>query len=260
MTDDKYKALQDAAIARDVAVRDLVVEEIRAMIPAVAEREDTAAGELREACDALAKPSADLAALEAEIAQVRSKCGEWAEGTYSGDPAVRVNSRDEFRKWDEELSRLEERHQVLEQDVAQLQVRKNKAAEVLENARLEKGALELNACKEMAFYAAGTMTEAYKTFRFGWCDLAIVLRPGNDSHPEHDEAIRWLEQIAYWSGYKLVRDTKDDQWRQMWDQVYADANPPEPAPSGQGVMREDFDALGRAIIREQDQRWNRPAR
>lgn len=259
MTDPDYKPLQDAAIARDQAIRTLIVEEIKAMIPAAIEREEAAADKLREAYTALAEPMADLAKLEDEITQVRGKCGEWAEGTYSDDAGTRVNSREEFRKWDDELSRLEERHQALEQEVAQLQARKSKAADSLENAKLEIAALEKNACKEMAFFAAGTMTDAYRTFRFGWCDLAIILRPGNDRHPEREEAIRWLGYIAHWAGYRLVRDTKDDQWRRTWDDIYANANPAEPAPSGQQVMRDDLDALGRGILREQDLRWNRPA-
>jgi hypothetical protein len=96
----------------------------------------------KEALAALDGPEKALEALDEEITAVRAKCSSLAEGTYGGDVAGRVRSRQEFAAWETELGLLEQRRDELAQEAGQLRLEADKARSRAEDVIGGKAMLE----------------------------------------------------------------------------------------------------------------------
>jgi hypothetical protein len=111
-----------------------------------------------------------------------------------------------------------------------------KAQAELSQAKATLDGRKLNATPELAYYAAGQKSAGY-AWRFGMA-LEGVLR--DRDHPEHSAAVDHMLHLCAVSGFRTENYSDElpsdaEQGRKFWDDVYANAQHPEPAPTGREV-------------------------
>lgn len=217
-----------AATARaEAAVMNLIVSELEAEHPVYDDASDQAAGQLRQAAEAVEAAEACLAAVDAELSRAEAKAAEQAARL----DAPRLEARVEARRWcdayDREIARMQSRRQQLAGEMTLLTAQRNRAQAALASAEeRRKGHLVSMALPMFG----GQHTDAYKAWRMP--QLAGVVLKGDRSHCEWGRAVELVEHLT------AIIDGAPEDHGQFWDGVYRAANPPQPPPGGRAVADE----------------------
>lgn len=135
-----------------------------------------------------------------------------------------------FAAWDAELSALKEKRDGLEHDLQPLYEHREKCKADVAHAQ---------GARQAVFYAiadpfgspVAQATAAYIGYRMPF--LIPVLMQHDESHPEWETAITELQEACMISGYRTDSLPKADAHiKNYWDAAFADANKPEPVPTG----------------------------
>lgn len=248
MNEDKLDEIKSHLGAASRVIRDLISDELKAQIPAAEQQEEKAAGAAHEAWKAWQAAIARLQETDDELALVREQRAKIEQAVTDADPRTRVEAKSALIAWDKELGDLGKVRAEQQAHLDAVQGLRNQALAQLELATTYREGLEANSDPLFSYTGLGKTTDAYHALRW-LTGLEIVLMPGNEDHPERDEAIACLEQLCLWSGYRTDRLPKDtDAYRKHWDDILAQANPPEPAPSGAQVMADDKAAAERGAM------------
>lgn len=195
------------------------------------------------------KASASYAALEAPrtakqerdaaVAQAEAELAGWrSQAEDESTPfAERVRLRAQIADGEAELEVLRQKADFAQAQLLPLLDAYAKAEAGFEQAESALEGRKLNATPALAFLGAGSGTAVYKLFRFGTA-LEAALR--DRDHPEHVAAVGYWLHLCRVSGLRTEDFAAElpsdaEQAKRYWDQVYADANPPQPPPSGREV-------------------------
>ena len=223
----------------DKCLRRAVAAELAERLPEREQDKADADAVLEKVHAAARGPERDAAALDEEIARNEGELAAWRALL---DPSRPVGDRVEARRWVEEyeneLAGLRERRDFVTAQLLPLRDAVTKAERDVEAAAASRHGAELNATPLLAYYGAGQKTSAYVALRFG---LALKHALTDESDPEHGAAIEHMLDLCEASGFRTENfaDRLSDDARaaaRFWDQKYADANPPQPPPSGREVM------------------------
>lgn len=222
----------------DKLLRQVIADELAEGLPKLEQDEADAAAALEKVYAAARDPERDLAAINAEIAAVEAERAKWQAMLTDETPREeRAKARFQHAECESDIALLGEKRDFVTAQLLPLRDAVIKAKRDLAAATGRLRGAELNATPLLAYYAAGQKTSGY-AMRFG-----IALEPAlsDESHPEHDAAVDHMLYLATVSGFRtedyadrLPSDARAAQ--RFWDEMYANANPPQPPPSGREIV------------------------
>ena len=234
---EKLKALAEAIDVADDIIRLMVIDELRATkLPELEEAEQRAAGDLREAAEALQLPEKALADLEKDITRTEGETRSWDAQAHSDDISARVAARAWFTEWSAELDTLTAKREQMERDLAPLRTARDEAKDRLYWASKDRVNADMNVSDKLfAYLGYGPETDAFQYWYFlGF--FVIPLITGDDIL--YDRAYEYLEWLCVRTGYRTDKLSKADaeKAKRYWDALYDKANQDGPAPSGAEVV------------------------
>jgi hypothetical protein len=238
IVEDHLAEFAKAAAEVDKWSRQLIVDELAELMPGLEAAEETAAGRLRDALEALKAPESAIADLDAEIGRAESELASWRKQLEDGDVAARVTARTWISEWEVERDALTQRRDYAQAEMLPLVDARNRARADLELAAGAKTGLAFAMC--IPFESpVGQATQAYVGYR--QVRLNHVLLLGDRAHPEYDAAVAELDEVAAWAGFSLVEDVHA---RQLAESIRANlpdaaAAAADPVPSMTEVLALD---------------------
>ena len=253
-------AFTEADGARDLAARNLIADELRfRVLPQYQERENEAGEALAEAVAALKEPENHLAALEEEIAGAEAEAAQKRAQLDSGEFSVKVAARAWLAEYGNEVAALREKHRQQTDAIYPLRQARDQAQVRLDEAFRARRGLEQNCSPVWAYFALGPSTMAYKTYRVVAGALAPVLASGNSDYYEWDAGIAWLEFLCERTGFRTDHLPKDsERYRRQWDDILAQANPPQPPLTGAEVIGQMHARYESAALAKRGERTVQP--
>lgn len=217
-----------------------IIDELAEAIPALTANEERAARNLRDAVAALELPQRELDALGDEVTRARVKAGEYRSRADDTRLETRVEARAMAHEYDAEITRLENKLQQARDAMQPFLDDRDAARAGLELARNARRALAY--AMLLPFEGLGQGTHAYIAYRQPY--INHVLLKGDDRDPEWETAMTELRELCLSSGYRTDDLPADSEaYRNFWDKIRDDANPPEPAPTGRQVHDAEIAAL-----------------
>lgn len=240
---EKLSAFLEARKVADDILRLMVCDELQARLPDIEQKISGCAAHLRDSVEAL-KPSQEaLDSLESDITEAQKEAAGWqAQAQAEGSIGKRAAARVGLAAVQEELDRLGEKRDQLVNEQQPLRRTRDEAKAALRDAQDELRQTEFNASdKNYALMGYGPSTTAFANWwLFGM--FVPVLLSGDDSHFLWSQAMKAMEFVCLRSGFRTEgRDLpkESETYRRYWNEIYSNANPPEPAPTGREVIDAD---------------------
>jgi hypothetical protein len=253
-------ALAEARDAEYLIVGQLIAGELAPVLDGIVANEARAKEALEAACEAVKAPQERLRALDEEKSGAEGKAAGLRAQTE--DPRIaaedRIRARAALQGWEEELAALQARRDQAAADLEPFTAECQSAGRVLESAFAAKVTVTL-AMADPFGTEVGRQTRTYKAYGIPFRVSEIILLRDRDD-PEWEAAIDHLEMLCRASGYRTdgtsgrARLPVDaEMWRKLWQDVYADANVPQRAPSGAEVIGQAHAEMENAALARQGQ-------
>jgi hypothetical protein len=253
-------AFAEARDAEYLIVGQLIADELAPVLDGIVANEARAKAALQAACEAVKAPQERLRQVDEEISGVSLQIADFR--TQARDPMAaaedRIRARAALQGWEEELAALQARRDQAEADLEPFTAECQSAGRALESAFAAKMTVTL-AMADPFGTEVGRQTRTYKALGVPFRVSEILLLHDRD-HPEWEAAIDHLEQLCRASGYRTDGTSgrerlpvDGEMWRKLWQDVYSNANPPQPAPSGADVVAQAHAEMENAALARQGQ-------
>lgn len=216
----------------------LIFLELGELLTGLSSTEDQVAAALRDGCEALTGPQADLDRLDRAVADAEGRCVEWSQQLADKDPDTRADARTHYEEWSAEVAARR-----AGRDEAERGYRELFAAREEQRTRLRV----VQAAKQRVMYAQlnpfcdslAQETEAYIGLRMP--NLNHVLLKCDREDPEWSRAAAEFDELALRSGLRtdhLPTEAERVARALAAGMASAAATPPAPAPSMVDVIKQ----------------------